>query len=77
MRLNEFRNEFIHFTPKGWALELEGLPRVALDALDLMQFFGWDSTAIRWHKRVQIVRAKRALKRLRRTLLKLGQQYAG
>lgn len=76
-RLNEFRNEFIHFTPKGWSLELEGLPRVALDALDLMQFFGWESTAIRWHKRVQIVRAKRALKRLRRTLLKLGQQYAG
>ena len=76
-RLNEFRNEFIHFTPKGWSLQLRGLPRVGLDALDLMQFFGWGSTAILWHKRVLLVRAKRALKRLRRTLLILEAQYAG
>lgn len=76
-RLNEFRNEFIHFTPKGWSLELQGLPRVGLDALDLIQFFGWESTAILWHKRELVVRAKRALKHLRRTLLILETQYAG
>lgn len=76
-RLNTFRNEFIHFTPKGWWLQLDGLPRICFDALDLVEFFGWKSTAIRWRKKVHVVRAKRALKRLRRTLATLEVQYSG
>jgi len=70
-RLNEYRNEFIHFTPKGWSLEMGGLPRVCLDALDLIQFFGWESSAVLWHKQVQLARSKRAVKRLRLTLTTL------
>lgn len=66
--LNEVRNEFIHFTPKGWSLELAGLPTLGLDALGLIEFLGWQSTAITWYRRVHQVRAKRALKRLRKTL---------
>jgi hypothetical protein len=60
---------FTHFTPMGWSLQLAGLPRICLDTLALIQHLGWDSTAIVWHKKVHLVRAKRALKRLRRTLL--------
>ena len=66
--LNEIRNEFTHFTPKGWSLELAGLPRVALDALSLIQFLGWESTAITWYRRAHQVRSKRALRRLRNTV---------
>jgi hypothetical protein len=69
--LNEIRNEFTHFTPKGWSLELAGLPKLGLDALDLIQFLGWESTAITWYRRVHQVRAKRAWRRLRSTLLTL------
>ena len=69
--LNDVRNTFTHFTPKGWSLQVAGLPRMCLDALQLIRFFGWESTAILWHRRVQLVRAKRALGRLRRTLLAL------
>lgn len=73
--LNDFRNEFIHFTPKGWSLLLPGLPKMALDVLDLIQFFGWESSSIHWNKRALPVRTKRSLKRLRRTLLALKVQY--
>jgi hypothetical protein len=69
--LNEIRNNFTHFTPKGWSLELAGLPRIALDALSLIHFLGWESTAITWYRRVHQVRAKRALRRLRTTLLSM------
>jgi hypothetical protein len=68
-QLNDIRNTFTHFTPMGWSLQLAGLPRICLDTLALIQHLGWDSTAIVWHKKVHLVRAKRALKRLRRTLL--------
>ena len=34
-RLNdEFRNNFAHFTPKGWSIERVGLPRIILTAVD-------------------------------------------
>ena len=71
LMLNEVRNTFTHFTPKGWSLQVAGLPRMCLDTLQLIRFVGWESTAILWHRRVHLVRAKRALGRLRRTLLAL------
>jgi hypothetical protein len=33
-RLRGFRNNFIHFTPKGWSIEKVGLPRIVEAALD-------------------------------------------
>ena len=70
-RLNEFRNTFTHFTPKGWSLELAGLPSICLDTLNLIQFLGWESTAITWYRRIHQVRSRRALRRLRSSLLSL------
>lgn len=75
--LNEFRNEFIHFTPKGWSLLLPGLPAMALDVLNLVEHFGWQSSGILWHERALPVRAKWALRRFRRTLNALQVQYGG
>jgi hypothetical protein len=36
-RLQDFRDEFVHFTPKGWLIEIEGLPRIIGNTLDLIQ----------------------------------------
>jgi hypothetical protein len=33
-RLNRLRNEYIHFTPRVWVLELAGLPKIAEDSLE-------------------------------------------
>jgi hypothetical protein len=30
----EFRNQFIHFAPQGWSIELAGLPGIILTAID-------------------------------------------
>lgn len=48
-RLDALRNDFIHFTPKGWSLELDGLPEICRDALVLVSFLGWKSENIHWH----------------------------
>ena len=47
------------------------------DVLDLIQFFGWESTAVLWHKQALVSRAKRAVKRLRQTLRSLEGAYGG
>jgi hypothetical protein len=33
----EFRNDFIHFSPKGWAIEKAGLPRIIGAALNAIE----------------------------------------
>lgn len=37
-KLNGLRNEFIHFTPKGWLLEISGLPQICGDVLRIIDF---------------------------------------
>lgn len=73
-RLNEFRNTFTHFTPKGWSLELAGLPRICLDTLELMNSIGLQSTAVLWYMPTRRLRAERALKRMTKTLSHLYNQ---
>ena len=48
-RLNTLRNEFIHFTPKGWSLEVDGLPRICLSVARLISFLALETTNIFWH----------------------------
>ena len=76
-RLNTIRNTFTHFTPKGWSLQRAGLPGICLDTLELMQFLGMDSTAVLWYRPGHRTRAERALKRLRKTLVKVSTQSDG
>ena len=71
-QLNEFRNTFTHFTPKGWSLELAGLPRICLNTLEVMNFLGLQTTAVLWYKPTRRTRAERALKRMTKTLLQLS-----
>jgi hypothetical protein len=73
--LNSFRNEFIHFTPKGWTVGITGLPHVCLHILDLIEFFGWKIPAILWYKQIHQVRAKRALRKMRRSLHNIASIY--
>lgn len=48
-RLNSLRNQFIHFTPKGWSLEVSGLPRICLASARLVSFLALETTNVFWH----------------------------
>lgn len=48
-RLNSLRNQFIHFTPKGWSLEVDGLPSIALATAHLISFLALETANIFWH----------------------------
>lgn len=60
-KLNELRNEFIHFVPKGWSLDLVGLPDICLRSLEVVNFLGWESGNVTWYEESQGLRAKSAL----------------
>lgn len=48
-RLVEFRNDFIHFVPKGWSIELAGLPRILGNALAVVEHLGWKGHIV-WYE---------------------------
>jgi len=49
-RLNSLRNEFIHFVPKGWSLEISGLPRITDDCLDVISFLAFECGNVIWYE---------------------------
>ena len=67
-RLNRLRNEFVHFVPKGWSLEITGLPNIFLDCLHIIEFLGWKCGNIFWHEKMNSKRAKRAISISKKTL---------
>ena len=40
---NELRNNFEHYLPKLWSIELHGLPETAMDVLDVIHFLALET----------------------------------
>ena len=74
-KLNELRNEFIHFVPKGWSLELTGLPEICLCCLEVIEFLGWESGNIILYKDVQQKRALSAINKAKKALADIKKKY--
>lgn len=72
--LNQLRNEYVHFTPRVWALELVGLPRILLDCQDIAEFLTWQSGNIFWKEIDLRKRVEKALTLSRSTLIKLREK---
>jgi len=48
-KLNDLRNDFIHFFPKSWSVEVTGLPAICKNCVEVAYFLGWESGTIIWH----------------------------
>ena len=44
-----FRNSFMHFAPKGWAIEVAGLPRMVLATIEATEFLMLNQPRVRMH----------------------------
>jgi hypothetical protein len=74
-KLNELRNNFIHFLPKVWSVELTGLPNLCLECLEVADFLGWESGTILWHDSDLCQRGQRAVAILRASLSAIRNAY--
>jgi hypothetical protein len=75
-RLNSLRNEFIHFLPKGWSLEVSGLPDLFSDVLAYIEFLGWACGNVVWAEPGLELRAQAALGTARIEVDRLAAVYA-
>jgi len=39
----ELRNNFEHYIPKGWSIEIHGMPQIAIDVLKVIRFLALDT----------------------------------
>jgi hypothetical protein len=60
-KLSSLRNDFVHFVPKGWSLEVTGLPQIFLDCLNIIDFLGWKCGNSLWYVCSVEKRASKAL----------------
>jgi hypothetical protein len=74
--LNALRNDFVHFLPKGWSLEVSGLPAMFEDVLAYVDFLGWDSGNVVWIDEDLETRAKAALDTARHEAASIERAYA-
>lgn len=74
-QLNAIRNDFIHFTPKGWSLEVNGLPKICLDSLALIEFLGWKSGNIVWYEPSYQKQSNDCCQKLREQMMHLEKKY--
>ena len=45
---DKFRHQFEHFSPKGWSIELHGMPHILIDILDIIRFLAIETKNIRF-----------------------------
>lgn len=74
-RLNALRNEFIHFTPKGWSLDVNGLPRICLSVARLISFLALETTNVFWRTPAARQQLLEAHERFTSTMQKLQVLY--
>ena len=70
-KLNRLRNEFVHFTPKVWALEAGGLPAILSDCLEISEFLARESGNVVFAEQDLRERLKAAFESARKSLATL------
>jgi len=67
-KLNRLRNDFIHFLPKSYLLEVSVLPKICLDCISIIEFLGWKCGNIHWYYDKQEARATIAISKAKSIL---------
>ncbi len=74
-QLNALRNDFIHFTPKGWSLEVDGLPRICLSTARLISFLALETQNVFWHSEESRTLLEQSLAAFKHSMNQLHAQY--
>jgi hypothetical protein len=70
--VREFRNEFAHFRPKGWSIEVSGMPTLLRYVLRVIEHFALAADAITYYDETSPERAEKAIARVRSALQRLA-----
>jgi hypothetical protein len=76
-KINSLRNDFIHFIPKSWSIEISGLPQIVDDCLQIISFLAFECGNIIWHEQVLETRTKVLLEEVKQNVRVVRKAYGG
>lgn len=71
-KLNNFRNNFIHFMPMSWSLEISGLSKLGLDIHSVLNFLVFESGNVYFYEEGQMRKVQEMLENLKEELVLRG-----
>ena len=76
-KLNALRNDFIHFVPKGWYIEVSGLAQIIIDCLNIISFLAFECGNIFWYDQELETLTKVLLKNSQESVSRIKQDIGG
>lgn len=73
--LNDLRNKFIHYMPKGWSLNITGLPSLGLDIVEVLRFLVSESGNINFYELERKKHTEQLIEELSRKLIHVNRKY--
>ena len=74
-RLHGLRNNFSHFTPKGWSIEIDGLPSMFLNVLGIIEKIATDPWPFRHMDTGELTKRDELIRQLGAVLEEKKRQY--
>jgi hypothetical protein len=74
-KLKVLRDEFIHFFPKSWGIEVSGLPQFVEDSMGVIDFLVFTSGNILWHDDSLESKASGLIECIREQIEAIADQY--
>jgi hypothetical protein len=71
-KINELRNDFIHFVPKNWSLEISGLPAIFHDCISIIEFLAFECGNVVWYDEVLEKRTRVIIAQIKKQLVTLS-----
>jgi hypothetical protein len=74
-KLNNFRNDFIHFQPKNWTIEVSRFPFICLTVIGIIRFLCCESGKVNWYNLELKEKAQVILSECEENLSKIKTTY--
>ena len=74
-KLNRLRNNFIHFQPQGFSLEVSGMPGIVENCLDVIWFLAFESGNVLWHDEAHGNQTKNLIRKSKENLSAIKRLY--
>lgn len=74
-KIDKLRNEFIHFTPNGWSLEVSEVPQIIEDCVDIIQFLTFKSNNIVYPNESIKQKIETLIENIKTSLLDIKRNY--
>ncbi len=77
IKLHSFRNDFIHFVPKGWLIEVSGLTQIVDDCLNIISFLAFECGNVFWQEQNLETQTRVLIERAKQSMNLIRQSYGG